>query len=477
MGKRREASETAHCGDVQDSKGISDHYEKEQEDQKRLICTLISTIKHLFGPFHRLFIGVIDPRNPKKITYPLAGLAFCGILMFLCHLKARRQIGLLLRNGPSLSKFHVIFDVETFPHGDTLNGTFIKLDPEQVQDAVSGMTESLIRQKILYPYRLLDTYFVVAVDGTGILTFHERHCPHCLTRTHNGKTLYYHNVLEAKLVTANGFAFSLMTEFIENQGEYPTKQDCELNAFYRLAARLKKRFPRLPILLTMDGLFAGGPTFALCRSYGWKFMIVLKDNHLPSVNSEFIALSKLQPENQLSWRTGKNADIKQGFRWVDDILYIDSSSKEHILSVLECHETKPNKHDLDETTKFKWMTNCKITAKNVIALANEGGRIRWKVENEGFNVQKNGGYALEHAYTKDSTSAKVFYFLLQIAHMLAQLIEKGSLVRKAFPNGFGSAKNLSFRILEAWRNARLTKDDLDTILCSHFQIRFHFDSS
>ncbi len=35
-------------------------------------------------------------------------------------------------------------------------------------------------------------------------------------KLNNGEILYYHPVLEAKLVTANGFAFSLMTEFIEN---------------------------------------------------------------------------------------------------------------------------------------------------------------------------------------------------------------------------------------------------------------------
>jgi len=475
MGRRRETTEAADFGDVQGTKRIAEQYEKEQEEQKSLICIFASTVKHFFGPFRRLFNGVADPRNPRQITYPLPCLAFSGILMFLCHLKARRQIGLLLCNGPSTSKFHSIFAIETFPHGDTLNDAFMKLDIPQVQKTVNGMTETLIRQKILYPYRLMDIYFVVAIDGTGVLVFQERHCPYCLTKTHDGKTLYYHNVLETKLITSNGFAFSLMTEFIENPGEHPTKQDCELKAFYRLAARLKDRFPRLPILLSLDGLFAGGPTFRLCRSYSWKFMIVLEDNQLPSVNSEFLALSKLQPEHHLSWRTGKTSERRQQFRWVHDISYRDSGSQEHIVSVIECCETKPGKQKTDETTTFRWVTNYTITTRNVIALANEGGRIRWKIENEGFNVQKNGGYALEHAYTEDSNAAKVFYFLLQIAHMLVQLMDKGSLLKKAFPAGCGSAKNLSFRLLEAWRNARLSQADFDTMFPAQFQIRF--DSS
>lgn len=398
-------------------------------------------------------------------------------MMFLCRLGARRQIGLLLRNGPSVAKFQALFGVETFPHGDTLDDAFSKLDTDQGQNVVSTMTETLIRKKVLYPYRLLDTYFVVAIDGTGTLTFSKRHCPYCLTRTHNGKTLYYHNVLEAKLVTPNGFAFSLMTEFIENPGENPSKQDCELKAFYRLAERLKKRLPRLPIFLSIDGLFANGPTFGLCQGYGWKFMIVLKDDHLPSVNEEFTVLSHLQKENRFSWNTEKNAEVRQDFRWADDISYVDSDSREHTLSVIQCLETKPDEKGKDKTTKFKWVTNRKVSTNNVAILANDGGRIRWKIENEGFNVQKNGGYGLEHAYTNNPNSAKIFYFLLQIAHMLAQLLDKGSLLRKAFPAWFGSAKNLAFRLLEAWRNARLSKDAIDAMLRARFQIRFYFDTS
>ena len=93
----------------------------------------------------------------------------------------------------------------------------------------------------------------------------------------------------------------------------------------------------------------------------------------------------------------------------------------------------------------------------------------------GFNVQKNGGYALEHAYTTHPTAAKVFYYLLQVAHTIAQLIEKGSLFRTAFPAGVGSAKNIAFRLLEAWRNLRLQPEHLHQVLSGRVQIRL--DSS
>ena len=101
--------------------------------------------------------------------------------------------------------------------------------------------------------------------------------------------------------------------------------------------------------------------------------------------------------------------------------------------------------------------------------------MRWKIENEGFNVQKKGGYGLEHAYTNDPNSATVFYFLLQIAHLLAQLLYKADLLKRDFPEGFGSAKNLAFRLLEAWRNARMAQADITAALQKRFQIRF--DSS
>jgi len=211
--------------------------------------------------------------------------------MFLFRLAARRQVTLLLRrNPPACATFQTLFGVRSWPHGDTLNATYGRLAVCDVQEVVTASVERLIRQKVLYPYRLLERYFLMAIDGTGTLTFPERHCPHCLTMTHHGHATYYHPVLEAKLVTYTGLACSLMTEFVENPDQYPSKQDCELKAFYRLAERLKQRFPRLPLCLLLDGLFAGGPTFAICAQAGWKFIIVLPEADLPTLHEEFNAL-------------------------------------------------------------------------------------------------------------------------------------------------------------------------------------------
>ncbi len=457
---------------------ISFHDTSDEEQVEILQCFLL-TYAHFFGDISDTFRDVVDPRYQPKVIYPLSCLFFTGILLFTCRLGARRQINSDLRgNVPSELKFKSLFDVDKIPHGDSLNYTFKQLDADSIQEVVCRLVEQLIRKKLFYSYRLFDRFYKIVIDGTGMLKFRHRHCKHCLTKKlRDGSTLYYHPVLEAKLVTDNGFAFSIMTEFIENPGENPTKQDCELMAFYRLADRLKIRFPHLPICLLLDGLFACGPVFQKIKdNKGWGCMIVLTDDDLASVNKKFESLCEQEPINKLTFWTGRKKEICQKYRWANGINYKDSDDNEHIISVLECTETKPSKNGEEVTTKFKWITLFNVTENKVIELANNGGRLRWKIENEGFNVQKNGGFELEHAYSEDEVSGKVFYFLLQIAHMLFQLIAKGSLFKKAFPKGVGSLKKIAQRILEAWRNVRISTGNLMLLMRVRVRVSFH-DSS
>ena len=442
----------------------------------------MKTFTHFFGPVRKRFEGLPDPRNPKKandVDYSVASLAFLGVLMFACRLEARRQVRLRLYTTFMVDLYKAVFDVDSVPHGDTMNRVFRGVPFEAVQEIVSGMTQTLIDKKVLSPHRLFGRYYVAAIDATGTRSYDHPHCAHCLTRKHkSGKTTYYHPVLESKIVTPNGWVFSLLTEFIENlekdpaKSEQQRKQDCETKAFYRLAPRLHARFPRLPLLLAMDGLYATGPVFRLCQHYGWKFMITLTDDQLVSVNEEFESLAAVAPENQLKWHCGHQKEIHQQFRWANDISYRDSQQREHILSVLECVDARPDAAGMMKKTKFKWVTNVSVSADNAVALANEGGRLRWKIENEAFNVQKNGGYNLEHAYTQNEQASKIYYLLMQIAHLLMQLLEDGSLLAARFPKGFGSARNLAHRLLEALRNATLSREQYDALCTEAIQIRF-----
>src|SRR5207247_414777 len=83
----------------------------------------------------------------------------------------------------------------------------------------------------------------------------------------------------------------------------------------------------------------------------------------------------------------------------------------------------------------------------------------WWTENQAFNVQKNSELNLEHAYS-ELEHWGVYYYLLQIAHLLLQLVEKGSLLRQlAQRQGYrsavamyGSLKNMAIRLLESLRN-------------------------
>ena len=55
--------------------------------------------------------------------------------------------------------------------------------------------------------------------------------------------------------------------------EEKRRQDCETKALKRLAEKIKKAFPRLPIILLADSLYASEPVMGICRNNGWEFII------------------------------------------------------------------------------------------------------------------------------------------------------------------------------------------------------------
>lgn len=440
---------------------------------------LYKTLKQFFPYFDLWINNISDPRVKGKTTYPLSAMFWEAVLLYLLKLGARRQITWLLKKDAIAVLSHLaILTKEDLSHfstiacDDAVDDLFRQLNVVQVQHTVQEMIRYLIKQRKLEYARLLGTYYMIAIDGTGLFHRHTRHCPYCLEKKSNGEILYSHNVLEAKLVTENGFAFSIASEHIENKdgstynlNNEKEKQDCELKAFKRLAPKIKAAFPQLPICLLIDSLYAAQTVMDICKEYGWVYIINYKEGSIPSVYEEFEKILPLQYENHINWKTN---EAHQKICWGSDINY-----QKHIVHVIRSIDTDKKS---DEQKTFLYLTNIKPTKTNVVALTNGGGRQRWKVENQGFNMQKNGGYNLEHIYSHNENSAKCFYLCLQIAHIINQLLEKGSLIVNASKK-FGSLINFSSHLSEAIRKIEITSQDLYELFKEPFQIRIAANSS
>ena len=109
------------------------------------------------------------------------------------------------------------------------------------------MIRRLMQMRLLDSARLLGRWWLMAIDGTLQDRGHA---------TQAGEARYRY-VVEAKLVGPEGTMFSLMTEFMDVRDPVRDKEDCELNAFLRLAQRLHAEFPRLAICLLLMWVYEG----------------------------------------------------------------------------------------------------------------------------------------------------------------------------------------------------------------------------
>lgn len=364
-----------------------------------------------------------------------------------------------------------------------LDYLFRGMDPSGLAGVRTGMLRSLIDARRLEDCRF-DGEYLVAIDGTELHRFRNRdgpHCPECLKQTRSdGTTDYFHSVLEAKLVTREGLALSMASEFIGNGGGEYDKQDCELKAFHRLAPELKRMFPRLPICLLLDSLYANERLLDTCLENRWGFFVGFKEGSIPTLYKQMLDKMAKHPGQVAD---GEDDDEWYTCRWACNLTY-----RTHTLHAIICDVT--SKKD-GKKTRFVYLTDRRPDARRVREMANMGGRQRGKIENEGFNVQKNCGYELEKAYGYRGHALKNYYLLVQIAHCLHQLMMhmdvNAKLMReedrRRFPGArtglqaFKSLKALAKAIGEHLRHALLRPDILGREFAAAIQLRFVFDTS
>lgn len=381
-----------------------------------------------------------------------------GIFLYICKEDSRNAFNNDRAKLEFATNFETLFGMK-LPHMDTIDAVLRVVENDEIEQLKAGLIASLIEKKVFGKYRLKGAYRV-AVDATGVMTVSEGHCPHCLhKKSKNGTITYFHNILEAKIITPNGFAISLASEWIENQDIYD-KQDCEQKAFKRLAEKIKKLFPRLPICILADGLYPNAPFFSICRDYNWRFIVTLKDGSLKAL-WEQIDLELLMRTGDLRSNLKPQQKEKQTYRWLSGLTY-----QGHVLSWIECLEENGGK-----VSRFVYLTDIEAKFNNVIELVTSG-RMRFKIENEGFNTQKNGGYNLSHKFSRVSAVAmKNYISLMQIAHLLNQLYELSPLGR-ALLIAKETLKNLWKDFISTLTHTFLDRSEVIAACLARVQIRF-----
>lgn len=430
----------------EEQKGGRGRPKKPRPDAPGLTDALADTLGHFFPELGVWFAGVAEARKSGTAQFPLPTLLLLGTFMFVAHSGSRNLFNGMLRDSGALGR--TLADVlgsgpDALPHLDTLEKTLRGVPPEGLETVLALCVRRLIRMKALDGWRS-GGRFLLAVDGTGLWSFRERHCPHCVKTEHaSGAVTYSHKLLVAFIISADGYALPVACEFIENPGEAYDKQDCETKAFHRLQAKLLRLFPQTPFRLLLDALYADRNVMAECAANGWDFAITFKESDMPALWREAQALLALEPGNLA--RVTLPAKAGGGsleVRWTGGLDY-------HGLTLSAVFQAERGR-DGNTLKFFAHLTLRTVDRDNCLARAADG-RLRWRCENEGFNTLKNGGFALEHVYSRNENASKCYVLLMLLAHIVQQLVTRGRL-GAAFDETLDTFKAYGKRMLAALLN-------------------------
>lgn len=448
---------------------------REQLKKFQLACELLRVLKRFFPALLPTLKAVTDKRHPSYIKYQNHVLLMTRILSAIFYISSMRKTSEELNSDTMIENIWELCGekptAEDLPYWETINRYLEKLDPDGLQETVNRLCCRLLRSRAFENARIRGKYWQIIIDGTQLYSTTKELDGKCMYRVHKRGTPdeyreNYYYVLEAKLVLHPDIIVSIMTEFVENEEEQETgKQDCERKACWRLMEKLKKAFPRLRICISADSLYACERFFRECQSRKWSYILRYKEGSIPGIAEEYGKLRGME-------KNRREQKLKDGVCWYDHVSGIDYRG--YAVSLVEYGEERDRsyrkgkkKGRIEEVRKtFRFLTDLPLGKRNITEVV-ERGRMRWKIENEGFNTQKRQGYHLEHLYSKNYQGLKNHYYLIQIGHMIAQMLEAWERLWRGIRQ---SREQKHHRILESLKKVRLKEYREET--GKRIQIRF-----
>jgi len=367
------------------------------------------------------FESIADQRSSKRIQYELSDCLLSGLaMMFFQHpslLRYQEQ----MKQGRGSTNLERLFQTSSIPSDTQMRSILDEVEIGPLRVLLKKIFERTRRYGVAAQRWAIESDYLVVLDATQYFSSEAIQCPSCLKRTNKkGELTYCHQVLPATIVKAGTHQIlPLDVEEICNS-DGVEKQDCEVAAAKRLIKRLRQEHPKLQMTIGGDDIYSREPMINELRTHRYNFILVAKPTSHKEMFSEIEQLAKIDGIEIGEYAESKgNKNLLTRYRIARQILL--NGAGKCIVNFFEVWQT--DKVSGKQLYHNSWVTNLEVTKKNIARLANKG-RARWKIENEGFNVQKNGGYELEHNYGHGQHNLSMVFYLLNIlAFTLHQILE------------------------------------------------------
>lgn len=378
--------------------------------------------------------------NTKYLMSDACMAAFSVFFMqspsFLSH-----QRSLLERQGRS--NLETLFHNVQIPSDNHIRQMLDGVPTSHFDSVFFNILSDIRSHKGFDQFQVIDGRVLIALDGSEYFSSYKISCPKCSTRKHrNGEVEYLHRLLGAALVApGQNIALPLPPEFISPQ-DGAEKQDSEQRAAERWLEKHAEGLGGLKAVFLGDDLYAHQPFCLAVLKHNSSFIFTCKPSshktlyeYLDGVELESVTISKPLP--------GKGSR-EYSYKWLCDVPIRDGhyALKVNWLS-LQISDPKGK----TKTSTHSFVTDIVPDASNIEKLIS-CARSRWKIENETFNVVKNGGYNLEHnfGHGKETLAAILVVINLLAFCMHAACRLTSSLWQEA--EAFFSAKNRLF--IDLW---------------------------
>jgi hypothetical protein len=405
--------------------------EGERADRSEKVSAQIQSWRTFLPTLISRFAEIRDPRRAKSVKHKLVVLMLYGLFAFIFRLKSRREMNRELTGPMIFENLQKLFpELESIPHADTIARLLERININDIEKAHIAVINKLIRNK-KFKQLLISGCLPIAIDGTQKLYRDgELQDLNWLDRKVGSKespsNQQYIYLLEANIVFQNGLTIPLLSEYLKTDWSVLTnpegKQECELVAFERLSARLKRYFPRLKIMVIADALFATQSVLGKLHDYKWEYVIQFSKNKL--INFAKLLNAKKVEQQSIQGRSYYR-ERHQAFCWYNDVTWgHEWQLNIHLVSCLEnWKEVDKNTGEIiTKHSQNQWISSIKISINNVHELCNLGARKIWLME-DSINTEKHRGYHYEHTYSYDWQGMQGFHLLMRMAHAINAISE------------------------------------------------------